>query len=54
MSAALHFSKGAKKGASLNSSVVKNLSAMQEMCIQSLGWEDPLEKEMPTLCSILA
>ena len=38
-------------------SVVKNLPAMQELQetqVQSLGWEDPLEKEMVTLCSILA
>ena len=31
--------------------LVKNLSAMQEtqeMWVQSLGWEDPLEKEMTT------
>ena len=27
-----------------NSSVVKNLPAMQETLVQSLGWEDPLEK----------
>ena len=27
-------------------SVVKNLAAMQETQVQSLGWEDPLEKEM--------
>ena len=27
---------------------------MQEMRIQSLGWEDPLEKEMATHSSILA
>ena len=26
----------------------------QEMQVQSLGQEDPLEKEMATLCSILA
>ena len=25
---------------------VKHLSAMQETRVQSLGWEDPLEKEM--------
>ena len=25
---------------------VKSLSAMQETLVQSLGWEDPLEKEM--------
>ena len=29
-------------------SVVKNLLAKQEMQIWSLGWEDPLEKEMVT------
>ena len=36
---------------------IKNLSAMQEMQetqVQSLGWEDPLEKEMATHSSILA
>ena len=27
---------------------------MQEMQVQSLGWEDPLEKEMATRFSILA
>ena len=27
---------------------------MQEMWVQSLGWEDPLEKEMATHSSILA
>ena len=27
-------------------SVVKNLPAIQETPVQSLGWEDPLEKEM--------
>ena len=35
-------------------SVVKNLSAMQETWVQSLSWEDPLEKEMTTHSSILA
>ena len=34
--------------------MVKNPPAMQEMPIQSLGWEDPLEKEMATHSSILA
>ena len=29
-------------------SVVKNLPAMQETQIRSLGWEDPLEKGIPT------
>ena len=35
-------------------SVVKNLPAMQETWVQSLGQEDPLEKEMTTHSSILA
>ena len=33
---------------------VKNLPAMQETWVQSLGWEDPLEKEMATHSSNLA
>ena len=33
---------------------VKNPSAMQEIQVQSLGWEDPLEKGMATHSSILA
>ena len=32
-------------------SVVKNPPAMQEMWLPSLGWEDPLEKDMATLSS---
>ena len=35
-------------------SVVKNLPAMWETWVQSLGREDPLEKEMATHSSILA
>ena len=35
-------------------SVVKNLPANQKMLVPSLGWEDPLEKEMATHSSILA
>ena len=35
-------------------SVVKNLPAMQETWVQSLGWEDPLEKGKATHSSILA
>ena len=31
-------------GASLLAQTVKNLPAMQETWVQSLGWEDPLEK----------
>ena len=34
--------------------VVKNLPAMQENWVRSLGWEDPLEKEMATHARILA
>ena len=32
---------------------VKNPPAVQETWVQSLGWEDPLEKEMTTHSSIL-
>ena len=34
--------------------MVKHLPAMQETQVRSLGWEDPLEKEMATHSSILA
>ena len=34
--------------------MVKRLHAMQETQVQSLGWENPLEKEMATHSSILA
>ena len=34
--------------------MVKNLPAVQETCVQPLGWEDPLEKGMETHSSILA
>ena len=40
--------------ASLLAQSVKNLPAMQETQVQSLGWEDPLEKEMTTHFNILA
>ena len=33
---------------------VKRLPTIQETRVQSLGWEDPLEKEMTTHSSILA
>ena len=39
---------------SLVSQTVKNLPAMQETGVQSLGWEDPLEKGIATYSSILA
>ena len=40
--------------ASLMVQMVKNLRAVQEILVQSLGQEDPIEKEMATHSSILA
>ena len=40
--------------ASLVAQTVKNLPAMQETWVQSLGWKDPLEEGMATHSSILA
>ena len=40
--------------ASLVAQMVKNLPAMQETWVRTLGQEDPLEKEMATNSSILA
>ena len=40
--------------ASLVAQLVKNLLAVQETWVQSLGWEDPLGKGMVTHSSILA
>ena len=34
--------------------MVKNLPAMQETWVRSLGWDDPLEKGMATHSSVLA
>ena len=39
---------------SLVAQIVKSLPTMQETWVQSLGWEDLLEKEMATHSSILA
>ena len=39
---------------SLVAQLVKNPSAMQETCVRSLGWEDPLKKGKATHSSILA
>ena len=39
---------------SLVAQTVKHLPTMRETRVQSLGWEDPLEKEMTTHSSILA
>ena len=40
--------------ASLVAQMVKNMPAVQEIRVQSLGQEDPLEMEMATHSSILA
>ena len=40
--------------ASLVAQMVKNLPAMQETWVQSVGWEDPLEEVMATHSNILA
>ena len=42
------------QGASLVAQLVKNLPAMRETWVQSLGWEDPLEKGKAIHSSILA
>ena len=42
------------KWASLVVQMVKNLPAMQETWVRSLGWEDPLEKGTATHSSTLA
>ena len=39
---------------SLVAQMVENLPVMWETQLRSLGWEDPLEKEMATSSSILA
>ena len=43
-----------QKWASWAAQMVKNLPAMRETWVQSLDWEDPLEKGMAILSSILA
>ena len=40
--------------ASLVAQIIKNLPAVQETWVQSLGWEDPLEEGMATHPSVLA
>ena len=39
---------------SLVAQIIKRLPELQKTQVQSLGWEDPLEKEMATHSSILA
>ena len=41
-------------GASLVAQMAKNLPAVQETCVRSLGLDDPLEEEITTHSSILA
>ena len=43
-----------QSGASLVAQRLKHLPGMQEIRVRSLGWEDPLEKEMATHSSTLA
>ena len=50
----LNFEKHYSLGAFLVAQLVRNLPAVQETWVQSLGWEDTLEKEMATHSSILA
>ena len=50
----LDYSSLTRTGASLVAQLVKNPPAMQETWVQSLGWEDPLEKGKATHSSILA
>ena len=49
----MNFSKGIQ-WASLVAQIVKNLPAMPETWVQSLGQEDPLKEGMVTHSSILA
>ena len=48
------FNNPDKDWVSLVAQLVRNPPAMQETWVQSLGWEDPLEKGKATLSSILA
>ena len=47
------FTEYSKTRVSLLAQMVKHLPAMQETRVQSLGWDDPLEKEMATHSSTL-
>ena len=48
------FITGYISGESLVAQMVKNLYAIQETRVRSLGWEDLLEKDISTQSSILA
>ena len=45
--------QGFSGGSAVKKKKKKNLPAMQKMQVRSLGWEDPLEKEMATHSSVL-
>ena len=51
--AAKHSTAQTWVGPSLVAQIVKNLPAMPEVWVRSLGWDDPLEKGMATHSSIL-
>ena len=46
--------EGGNEVSSTVAQMVKSLPAMQEIWVSSLGWDDPLEKEIATHSSILA
>ena len=48
------FTHSSVDGASLVAQLVKNLLALQETWVRSLGWEDPLEEGKATHSSIMA
>ena len=45
---------GPHLGVSLVAQMVKRLPTMRDTWVQSLGWEDPLEKDIATHSSIFA
>ena len=50
----IYYHSKRRKCASLMAQLVKNLPAMRETWVRSLGWEDPLEKGTAIHSSILA
>ena len=50
----IYYHSKRRKWASLKVELVKNLPAMRETWVRSLGWEDPLEKGTAIHSSILA
>ena len=54
MTERLNNNKDSTTRASLVAQTVKNLPAMQETWVRSLGWKEPLEKGMVTHSSVLA